>query len=388
MITKEMVQFRTVVGLLLFSLVASAMACSLLPWGRKSPSTYTKDELAILEDKDIYVIDGEKYVKVSAGRDEKGNIKFTYVKVERYLAGEVEPLPLEEEGIKRTEAKGVENVTEEFKETDTETKALPVTSKPFKHPYLKRKMAVLAFDDRTTFTVERFGDIIAERLGKKMEIKVFTSLIMDREMVRITLEKLGLTPEDLKDPSKTTVLNKALGVQGIIMGAVYGPFVTSSAPTENEKISMAIVRIELKLIDAAQGRIVREFVATNPLSKSEEIGPMSEEKAKYRAVDLAIDHIIAQVVEEINGMDWFTRIALVEGEQVYLNAGYQTGLKEGDLLEVYSTGDLQGEKPIGRIRISKLFGIDASVAQVINGSGFRVNDVVKPLPQSEQMSKR
>jgi hypothetical protein len=95
---------------------------------------------------------------------------------------------------------------------------------------------------------------------------------------------------------------------------------------------------------------------------------------------MVIDQIMAQVIDDINSMDWLTRIAVVEGNTVYLNAGYQTGLKKGDLLEVYSAGDLNGTKPIGRVQVSKLFGIDAAVAQVIQGR-VQVDAVVKPPPQ-------
>ncbi len=371
---------RTIVGLLLSILLASAVACSILPWGKRSP--YTKEELARLADKDIYIIDGEKYIKVPAEKDEKGNTKFKYMKVERYLAGEVEPLPLEAERVKRTEVKKTARVKEK-EVRETEPKKVPLlATKPLKHPYLKRKIAILTFEDYTQFTYEKFGEIIAEGLAEKMEAKLFTSLVMDREVIRLTMKKLGLAPKDLENPSKAKLLNKNLGIQVIIKGGVYGPFVTSSAPAQSERSSIAIVRVEVKLIDAAQGRIVKEFAVTNPLGESEDIGVLSEERAKYNAAYLAIDQILSQVAEEINGMGWFTRIALVKGNKIYLNAGYQTGLKEGDLLEVYPAGDLGGTSPKGRIKVSKLFGVDASVAQIIKGSRFRVNDVVKPLPQS------
>jgi hypothetical protein len=375
--------------LLLSIVVTSSMACSLLPW-KKSQSSYTREERARLSDKDIYVIDGEKYVKVPVGKDEKGDVTFIYVRVDKYLAGEVEPLSLEAERVKREETrevKGVEREAGKEKEgivaaQETEEKGMPPgTTRVLKHPYLKRKIAILPFEDRTTFTFEKFGEVIADRLAEKMETKVFTSLVMDREMVRLNLEKLGLTPADLKDPAKTKLLNKALGVQGVIVGAVYGPFVTTATPVEDEKVSMAIVRIDAKFIDPAEGRIVKEFFATNPLAGSEEFGVLSEERAKYRAVDMAIDQIVAQVVDEINGMEWLTRITLIEGNTVYLNAGYQTGLKKGDLLEVYPAGDVKGVNPMGRIQVSNLFGIDASVAQVIQGR-VQVDAVVKPLPQS------
>jgi len=375
--------------LLLLLSVTSVAACSILPW-KKSRSPYTKEEVARLSDKDIYVIDGEKYVKVPSGKDEQGNVQFQYVKVERYLAGEVELLPLEPQRVASEEVQGGEReiqdegfvTAQEPGVQEQEAKETPpVTIRSIKHPYLKRKIAILPFEDRTQFTFEKFGEIIADRLATQMEDKIFTSLVMDREMVRLSLARSGLTFEDCKNPSKSTVLNKTLGVQGVIVGAVYGPFVTTITPAEDEKVSMAIVRIAAKFIDTAQGSIVKEFVVTSPLAGSEGFGELSEERAKYRAVDLAIDQIIAQVVNEIQGMDWLTRIALVEGKTVYLNAGYRTGLKEGDLLAVYPAGDPGGTKPIGRIEVSKLFGVDAAVAQVIRGS-VQLHAVVKPLPQS------
>jgi len=383
----RVVPSRAIIGLLLTLFLISAVGCALLPW-KKSPSPYTKEQLARLSDKDIYVIDGEKYVKVAKGIDEKGNVQCAYVKVDRYLAGEVEPLSPEKEKLKKEEeVKGVEQETKvgtaaaevrELERRETPTARV----KLLKNPYLKRKIAVLPFEDRTTFTLQKFGETIADRLANRMETKVFTCLVMDHETVRLALAKAGLTPADLKDPAKAKVLNKALGVQGVIVGTIYGPFVSTTAPaTEGEeKVSAAIVRIDANFIDAAQGRLVRKFSATNPVADSEEFGVLCEEKAKYRAIDMVIDQIMAQVIDDINSMDWLTRIAVVEGNTVYLNAGYQTGLKKGDLLEVYSAGDLNGTKPIGRVQVSKLFGIDAAVAQVIQGR-VQVDAVVKPPPQ-------
>jgi hypothetical protein len=372
-------------GLLLPLILTSAVGCSLLPW-KKAPSPYTKKELAKLSDKDIYVIDGEKYIKVETGKDEKGNAQFTYVKVDRYLTGEVEPVPLERQQPKKEEVKEPEQeaaavgATAEAVQEPERQQTQTASVRLLKHPYLKRKIAILPFEDRTTFTLEKFGETIADRLADRMEAKVFTCLVMDREMVRVALARSGFTLADLKDPAKSKLLNKALGVQGIIGGTVYGPFVSTSTEAEGDKVSMAIVRIDTNFINAAQGRIVKKFTATNSLAGSEEFGALCDEKAKYRAIDMAIDQIIAQVVDEINGMDWLTRIAVVEGKTVYLNAGNQTGLKKGDMLEVYPAGDLGGRNPIGKIQVSKLFGVDAAVAQVIQGR-VQVDAVVKPPPQ-------
>jgi hypothetical protein len=371
-------------GLLVPIFLTFSAACALFP-GKKSQTPYTKADLAKLSDKDVYVIDGEKYIKVPAGKDPDGNTKFTYVKVDRYLKGEVEPLPLAaEQTKKKEEVLNIERKAEEPKVVSEREPVLEgkptVLAQPLKYPYLKRKIAILPFENRTTLTIEKFGEVIADRLAQKMEDTIFTCMVLDRETVRRTLERAGLNQADLKDPRKSTVLNRALGVQGIIVGAVYGPFVTTTTPPDNERFSTAVMRISARFIDTAQGRLAKEFTVTNSPVGSEEFGVLSEEKAKYRAADLIIDDIIAQVVGEINGMDWFARVALVEGNTVYLNVGFQTGLKKGDLLEVYPAGDVAGKNLIGKLEVSKLFGVDAAVAHVIKGN-VQKDAIVRPPSQ-------
>jgi hypothetical protein len=77
-------------------------------------------------------------------------------------------------------------------------------------------------------------------------------------------------------------------------------------------------------------------------------------------------------------MDWFCRIAKVEGEEVYMNAGKLTGLKVGDVMEVFQPDGYgkQGEVK-GRIRVSAFFGIDASMGRLIQGENLDVNDILK-----------
>lgn len=347
--------------------------------GKKNPPAYTKEQLVQLADKDIYIIDGEKYIKVEEV-DEKGDRRYVYVKVDRYLAGEVKPAPLEAARSPQVVKQGVQDITEQEGSLASVVEGEQGRATPrrfLKHPYLKRKIAVIPFEDRTSLSIERFGEIIAQRLSARMEDEAFTILVVDQEVVRLALAKGGLNASDFSDPAKTKLLNKALGVQGVIIGTVYGPFVSTAAEAERQKASLAIVRIDARLIDAAEGRILKEIMVTNPTAGSEEVGALCEDRAKHTAADLAIDKLMNQIIDAVNEMDWLTRIALVEGHTVYLQAGNQTGLRRGDLLEVYPVEDTAGKRPIGKIKVSRLFGVDAAVAEVIEGR-VQVGAIVKP----------
>jgi hypothetical protein len=102
-----------------------------------------------------------------------------------------------------------------------------------------------------------------------------------------------------------------------------------------------------------------------------------------KAIDLTIADLGRSLARELDSIDWFCRIAKVEGEEVYINAGRLTGLKVGDVMEVFRPGG-SGERGEvkGKIQISAFFGIDASMGRLIQGKNPDVNDILK-LAKSE-----
>jgi hypothetical protein len=82
------------------------------------------------------------------------------------------------------------------------------------------------------------------------------------------------------------------------------------------------------------------------------------------------------------------KIANVDGGTLYLNAGSDGGVKEGDEFTVYrvgkqikdpDTGEVLGadETKVGKIRVTAVKGPRLSVATALSGSGFRAGDTVK-----------
>jgi hypothetical protein len=71
-------------------------------------------------------------------------------------------------------------------------------------------------------------------------------------------------------------------------------------------------------------------------------------------------------------------VAKVEGENIYINAGRLTGLRIGDVVEVFRPGDLdERREQKGKIQISGFFGIDASMGRLIDGKRPDVNDILR-----------
>jgi len=136
-------------------------------------------------------------------------------------------------------------------------------------------------------------------------------------------------------------------------------------------------------VDTISGKTLKNLSASNPIVAAKEKGTFSEEKAKVRAIDFAIAELGRSLTTELDRLDWFCRIAKVEGEEVYINAGRLTGLKVGDVMDVIRSGG-SGERGEvkGKIKISAFFGIDASLGRLIQGKNPNVNDILK-LAKSE-----
>ncbi len=82
------------------------------------------------------------------------------------------------------------------------------------------------------------------------------------------------------------------------------------------------------------------------------------------------------------------KIAKADGGTLYVNAGSEAGVKEGDEFDVYrvgeqikdpDTGEVLGanEVKVGRVRITSVKGPRLSIAVSVSGSGYRAGDTLR-----------
>jgi hypothetical protein len=119
------------------------------------------------------------------------------------------------------------------------------------------------------------------------------------------------------------------------------------------------------------------------------VGELSEDKALVKAIDFALAGVTEGIVRGLAGLEWSTSVASVEGSTIYLNAGKSTGLKVGDVVEVYSAGRLikhpvsgvsLGRLPgklKGKAKVTEFLGIDASQTNIESGGGIATGDIVR-----------
>jgi hypothetical protein len=332
-----------------------------------------------LVDKEVIIIDRQEYVKVLNPRvSEGGNQpKYLYLPVEEYLA-------------KKEAFSAMSVQTEQKRKTSPETTSFPPGPMQEKEPLsepvsvapvaqLKKKVLIAHFDDRTVSAEETFGDWVAEKLMKEMSQRSFQILFSDYQMVKEFIEKRGDQTPDLESPHISKMLNEVFGIHAIIIGQLSGPYVfTSKGTKDQDGTSTAIIKIETKIIDTLNGKTLKGLSSQNAIVPTKEKGIFSDEKAKGKAFNLAISDLSRSLLRELDRLDWFCRVAKVDGEEVYINAGKLSGLRVGDVMEVYppkNSGEIGEVK--GKIQIINTFGIDASIGKLIQGSKPGVEDILR-----------
>ena len=373
---------RLFIFILLFILLL-VFACSMPSWFPIKKGAPHKAKMKELLDKEVIIIDKEEYVKVlnpraSEGKDQP---KYLYVPVNEYLSKRetfTTPPTRMEEVKKESPAASTKP------SSSLEEEVLVVSPSKSTFPGLKKKVLITYFDDRTTEGEEVFGDWVAEKLMKEVNRRSLQILFVDYQMVKEFLEKKGTALKDLEKPKVLQYLNEVFGVHALVAGQLSGPYVfTTKTDKDKEGTASAIIKIDMRLVDTFSGKTLKNLSANNPIIATKETGSFSGEKAKVKAIDLTIANLGRSLAKELDGMDWFCRIAKVEGEEVYINAGKLTGLKVGDVMEVFRTGGSGERGEIkGKIKISGFFGIDASMGRLIQGKNPDVNDILK-LAKSE-----
>lgn len=368
--------YKKIAVLILTLMIVSA--CSTPAWFPIKKGPPHKAKTKELLDKEVIIIDRHEYVKVTNPRATEGGNqpKYLYIPVEEYLSKkEVYTAP----SIGREKEKRVSPTPQTPHTARPEGEVLSTSIAVSPSIPLKKKVLIAHFDDRTPSEEEMLGDWLAERLMKEMTRRDSQILFIDYQMVKEFLEEREASFTDLGSPTVSKILSEVFGIHAIIQGKLTGPYVfTTKGVKDHHETSTAVLKMEVQLLNAFTGKILKTFSAQNPIPPTKQGGLFSDEKAKGRAFDLILSDLSRSLSGELDRLEWFCRVAKVEGQEVYLNAGKLSGLRVGDEMEIFRPGKSGERGEIrGRIQISTVFGIDASIGRVIQGNPPQDEDIIK-----------
>jgi hypothetical protein len=279
----------------------------------------------------------------------------------------------------------------------TETKVASAPPRPLYSPSVplfqtgfKKKVAILDFENNTTYKDEKIGEAVAKKLADKLEATQRV-VVLDKAVVSEMLNREGFKFENLSEPSVMKRAHQSLGIQAFALGTVTDVSLLSSkaSETSDEEVAFATTKVEIRLVDASTGNPLKAFIGRSPIFGTKETGENCRGKAVLKAIDVGLDDILEGFLRQLDLLEWSTTVARVDGENIYVNAGKLSGVRIGDTLEVFEPGKeifhpntklslgWTTGKLKGAVRVTDLFGVDAALGKAVQGNGFSSNDVVK-----------
>jgi curli biogenesis system outer membrane secretion channel CsgG len=276
----------------------------------------------------------------------------------------------------------------------------------------KPRVAVLEFRNKAPNGWGGAGasaqDILVTELVKKGKFRV-----IDRERLNDLLREKNLSLSGDIDPKTAVEAGKLLGVEYLLVGSVteFGAVQTRATtggwlgnlPSVDVGTTRFKVALDARAISTRTGEIVWADSADDTTTDARVyVGGAGGGAVDRAQADKVIRPVCVKLVASFTSKDLPTsglggpgdasgiagKIARVDGAQIYINAGAESGVKPGQAFAVVragnpirdpDTGEVLGaeETRIGQIRVSAVKGPRLSVCAVVSGKGFAVGDLLK-----------
>ncbi len=290
------------------------------------------------------------------------------------------------------------------------------TASPLLAQGAKPRVAILEFKNKAshyTWSWYEAGrqaqDMLVTELVKSGKYRV-----IEREQLQAIMQEKHLSLSGDIDPKTAIQFGKMLGVEYLIAGAVTELGVTDrnasvpggflrglpSVSVRSQKMEAAL---DARAFSTSTGEIVWADTAKDETSDSSVYVAGAGGGANDRN---KVDKLMRPVVQKLaaslakaslsssglggagDASGVVGKIAKADGGTLYVNAGSEAGVKEGDEFAVYrvgeqikdpDTGEVLGanEMKVGRVKITSVKGPRLSIAAAVSGSGFKAGDTLR-----------
>jgi hypothetical protein len=267
---------------------------------------------------------------------------------------------------------------------------------------LKKRVAVLPFLDRkgtlSADVLKNSRDAFVDSLNKTGEL-----IAVDPSVLKLDLKKyIKNNTYDLKAIARDS---QSAGVSSVLEGRIVDMrFQNEEASKVDNSSSLKMRPVVFEIV--VQARIlnirseqelfnmVKTVVLDDESSQipenvtSENFFNNNPELAQLLIRDAFLDYS-AKLIDSLKLITWEGRIAMLQGEKIYLNVGQISGVQVGDILKVvddgneiydpelgYHLGKVPG-KVKGTVEVIGFFGQDGAVGVIHSGAGFKENDRIE-----------
>lgn len=264
----------------------------------------------------------------------------------------------------------------------------------------KRRIGVVEFENKSAYGQGRLGGAASDILVTEL-VKSGKFIVVERDRMAKILEEQKLQGGGLIDSATAVKIGQVMGLEAIVVGSV-SQFGVKKEGSDylitQSKRQVAEVAVDLRLIDVQSGQVILadSGKGTAKTTKASFLGMGTkggyDETLEGEALRAALVQFVENAASQLNKKAWSCMIADAYGEELYLNAGQDSGVKPGLELDCYRQGaeirDPRSnlvighrEEYIGRAEVQRYCGEggDCAVARITKaaGSSAKAKDVCR-----------
>ncbi len=264
------------------------------------------------------------------------------------------------------------------------------------HKGPKLRVGIVDFVNKSSYGAGRLGTSASDILTTEL-FKTGAFIMVERAQLKQVLGEQALGQSGAVNAETAAQAGKVLGLNALVTGSI-SQFGVSTGGADygvyKQKVQTAKCVVDVRVVDATTGQLLFADSGKGEFEKKaqEVLGMGSragyDETLGQEALRSAVTKFMDNLVQKLQSVEWSGAVAMVNGPDVYINAGREVGLNPGDVLMVQTLGqeivDPQTKVVLGRTRGAvkaelMVTEIDErfTIAKVRSGVGIQVGDMVR-----------
>ena len=254
----------------------------------------------------------------------------------------------------------------------------------------KRRIGVVEFTNKTAYGQGRLGgaatDILVTELTKSGKF-----IVVERDRLEKIMQEQKFQSQGMTDPQTVAQVGRVLGLQAIVVGSVSQFGVKTEGSDyliSQSKKQVANVTVDIRVIDTQSGQVLMADSGKGQAksTKASFLGMGTkggyDETLEGEALRASIVQFVSNIDSQLNKKAWSCMVADASGEDIYLNAGRDSGVDVGEKLDCYSLGaEIRDpgsnlvighrEEYLGSVEVQRYCGDtgDCSIARLVKAAG-------------------
>lgn len=254
----------------------------------------------------------------------------------------------------------------------------------------KRRVGVVEFENKSAYGQGRLGGAASDILVTEL-VKSGKFIVVERDRLSKIMEEQKFQGQGMIDSATAVKIGQVLGLEAIVVGSV-SQFGVKKEGSDylltQSKRQVADVTVDLRLIDVQSGQVILADSGKG-MAKSTKASFLGmgtkggyDETLEGEALRAALVQFVTNIASQLNKKAWSCMVADASGEELYLNAGQDSGVETGMKLDCYRQGaeirDPRSnlvighrEEYIGRVEVERYCGEggDCAVARLTKAGG-------------------